>query len=64
LTGSSFSLIQGAMIGIIGSFTTYSTFSLDCVRLLLNKNWLQLTLYSTSTICLCVFLFFVGHYFF
>jgi CrcB protein len=64
MTGSSVALIQGATIGIIGSFTTYSTFSLDCAKLLLNKNWFQLILYSTSTICLCVCLFIVGHYLF
>ncbi|WP_456275687.1 fluoride efflux transporter FluC [Bacillus sp. AK128] len=52
-------LTTGITIGIIGAFTTYSTFSLDCVRLIRENKWKLFFLYSTSMILLttCSFLF-------
>ncbi|MFZ3589464.1 fluoride efflux transporter FluC [Bacillus sp. DJP31] len=57
------SLILGATVGVIGSFTTYSTFSLDCVKLLLDKKWFRFFQYSISTFSLSIFSFLIGYYF-
>jgi CrcB protein len=50
----------GISVGVIGAFTTYSTFSLDCVKLLMEKQWKAFCLYSFSTFFLCVCSFYVG----
>ncbi|WP_246944016.1 fluoride efflux transporter FluC [Bacillus pinisoli] len=54
------SLKVGITAGIIGAFTTFSTYSLDCVKLLKEKKWLQFFIYSFTTICLCVVFFLIG----
>lgn len=41
-------------VGFLGAFTTYSAFSLDCVRLLQNEQWLLAGSYIASTTLLCV----------
>jgi fluoride exporter len=40
-------------IGFLGAFTTYSTFSLDCVRLLQAGEWMLAGSYMASTTLLC-----------
>ena len=40
-------------IGFLGAFTTYSAFSLDCVRLLQAGQWMLAGSYMVSTTLLC-----------
>ncbi|MBM7659564.1 CrcB protein [Bacillus mesophilus] len=60
LEGNSEEVKLGVSVGVIGAFTTYSTFSLDCVKLLIEKQWRIFFLYSLSTFLLCVFFFYLG----
>ncbi len=40
--------------GILGSFTTYSAFSLDAVLLMENGDWRQAALYVIATVACCL----------
>ena len=40
-------------VGFLGAFTTYSAFSLDCVRLLQTEQWMLAGSYIASTTLLC-----------
>lgn len=40
-------------VGFLGAFTTYSAFSLDCVRLLQAGQWMMAGSYIVSTSVLC-----------
>tara|TARA_Y100001970_G_scaffold64618_1_gene82691 strand:- start:2241 stop:2621 length:381 start_codon:yes stop_codon:yes gene_type:complete len=48
------------VIGILGSFTTFSTFSLETVELLSNKRFLIAFIYIFSSLFLCLLFTFVG----
>jgi len=48
------------VIGILGSFTTFSTFSFESVELLLNKKFLLAFLYITLSFTLCFLFTFLG----
>lgn len=47
-------LQQGLMIGFLGAFTTFSTFSLDAWRLLENGQSLMALGYVLLSVCLCL----------
>ena len=41
-------------VGLLGGFTTYSTFSMDTVRLLEQGRWNLALVYVLSTLALCI----------
>lgn len=47
-------LIQGLMVGFLGAFTTFSTFSLDAWRLVENGQSLLALGYVLLSVCLCL----------
>lgn len=48
------------IIGILGSFTTFSTFSLENVELLINRKFLLAFIYMFLTLLLCLLFTFLG----
>ena len=48
------------IIGILGSFTTFSTFSLEAIDLLVNKRFLLAFLYMFFSLSLCLLFTFLG----
>ncbi len=58
------SLKLGTTVGVIGSFTTYSTFSLDCVKLIVHKKWSRFFQYSVGTFGVSITCFLIGYYLF
>ena len=48
------------IIGILGSFTTFSTFSLETVELLVDKNFLLAFFYIFLSLFLCLLFTFLG----
>ena len=48
------------IIGILGSFTTFSTFSLETVELLVNKRFLLAFFYMFLSLFLCLSFTFLG----
>ena len=48
------------VIGILGSFTTFSTFSLENVELLINRKFLLAFIYMFLTLLLCLLFTFLG----
>jgi len=48
------------IIGILGSFTTFSTFSLETVELLVNKRFLLAFFYMFLSLSLCLLFTFLG----
>ena len=48
------------IIGILGSFTTFSTFSLETVELLLNKKFFIAFLYMFLSLSTCLLFTFIG----
>jgi len=48
------------IIGILGSFTTFSTFSLETVDLLVNKRFLIAFFYVSLSLSLCILFTFLG----
>tara|TARA_Y100001970_G_scaffold21944_1_gene25225 strand:- start:1594 stop:1800 length:207 start_codon:yes stop_codon:yes gene_type:complete len=48
------------IIGVLGSFTTFSTFSLESVDLLLNKKFLLAFSYMVLSLFLCLLFTFIG----
>tara|TARA_Y100001970_G_C13651968_1_gene564023 strand:- start:142 stop:522 length:381 start_codon:yes stop_codon:yes gene_type:complete len=48
------------VIGILGSFTTFSTFSFESVELLINKKFFHSFLYMFLSLFLCLLFTFVG----
>lgn len=47
-------LISGMGVGLVGAFTTMSTFSAENVRMLLSGNYLLFGVYSLTTILTCL----------
>ena len=48
------------IIGVLGSFTTFSAFSLETIDLLINNNFLIAFFYIFSSLFLCLLFTFVG----
>ena len=48
------------MIGLLGSFTTFSAFSYETIDLMINKRFLIAFLYMLSSIILCLLFTFLG----
>ena len=48
------------IIGVLGSFTTFSTFSLESIDLLINKKFPQAFLYIFLSFSLCLSFTFIG----
>ena len=48
------------IIGILGSFTTFSTFSLETLDLMVNKKFLMAFFYIFSSLFLCLLFTFIG----
>ncbi|MBM6617637.1 fluoride efflux transporter FluC [Bacillus suaedaesalsae] len=56
------SIMIGITIGLIGSFTTYSTFALDCVKFIHRKEWMACMYYVVGTLLISIGLFSIGYY--
>lgn len=50
------------MVGILGGFTTFSTFSLDALDLMMKGQLLKAAIYVLSTVILSIFAAAVGYY--
>lgn len=67
LSGPDGRLLVGAdtrvfvMAGLCGGFTTYSTFSLETLRLLQDRQWLHASLNIAGTLALCLAGVWLGH---
>jgi CrcB protein len=61
-TGSYSNMALGIMVGMIGSFTTFSTFALDCVKILQQKEWIQGIAYIVCTLFISIGLFYIGFF--
>tara|TARA_B100000530_G_C15792370_1_gene422147 strand:+ start:394 stop:774 length:381 start_codon:yes stop_codon:yes gene_type:complete len=48
------------IIGVLGSFTTFSTFSIESVDLLLSKNFFKAFSYMFLSLSLCLLFTFIG----
>ena len=48
------------IIGVLGSFTTFSAFSLETIDLIVNKKFLMAFFYIFSSLFLCLLFTFVG----
>ena len=48
------------MTGVLGSFTTFSAFSLDSINMLLEKEYLNLVIYISVSVFLSVFFLYLG----
>ena len=48
------------IIGVLGSFTTFSAFSLETIELLANKKYLIAFFYIFSSLFLCLLFTFIG----
>ena len=49
------------MAGLCGGFTTYSTFSLETLRLMQDRQWLHASLNIAGTLALCMAGVWLGH---
>lgn len=45
---------SAVMIGVLGAFTTFSTFSLQTLEMLIDGRWMAGSLYVISTVVLCL----------
>lgn len=49
-----------ATVGVCGGFTTFSTFSMQSVRLLQDGKWAEALLYIPGTLILCILMAWLG----
>lgn len=59
LSGNHPFLLLTVGTGVVGAFTTFSTFSMDALQLS-KENKIKMSLYIVSTIVVCVFSFSIG----
>lgn len=48
------------LVGFLGGFTTFSSFSIEVVKMLQNQNWLQAVIYMLASVLLCVLMCILG----
>ena len=48
------------VVGIMGSFTTFSTFSLDVITLIQRNSYLEASLYISGSVIISIFALFMG----
>ena len=53
-------LAKGLVVGVLGAFTTFSTFSLDNLQLLEQGHWLALVANILLNVILCLFAVYLG----
>lgn len=51
---------NAVLVGFLGSFTTFSSFSLEVVTMLEQQDWLKAIVYVGSSVLCCVVMCFVG----
>lgn len=47
--------------GLLSSFTTFSTFSVDSLKWILNKQWLHASVYIILNVTLCCLAVYIGY---
>jgi len=52
---------QALMVGLLGAFTTFSTFSMESFQLLHTGHWKTAVFYVTFSVVACVFAAFLGY---
>lgn len=55
-------LLLLATVGFCGGFTTFSTFSVQCMHYIQTGNWSAAVLYMLATLILCVACAFIGYH--
>jgi CrcB protein len=60
--GDSTARLLGITVGVVGSFTTYSTFSLDCVKLIQSKRWTEVVQYISTTLLISIGFYSIGFF--
>lgn len=53
-------LRNAVLVGLLGGFTTFSSFSLDTLYLLEQQAWLKASLYMLTSVLCCVVMCFAG----
>lgn len=47
-------------MGFLGAFTTFSTFSMESIELIMKKKWQPLLIYLSGSIIGCIFFYLIG----
>ncbi|MGH1542075.1 MAG: fluoride efflux transporter CrcB [Arenicella sp.] len=54
------SIRYAVLVGLLGGFTTFSSFSLEALQLIEQQAWLKALFYMSSSVIACVFMCFLG----